>query len=195
MEGSDAAIVAQAVAGDREAFRSLVERHSHGVFRLAFRMTGNEHDAEEVVQETFLRAYRRLDKFEERSSFKTWVTRIAINCSLDFVRSRARHDDRREDVRVTGEMETLDPLDNVETQDPAPDRLVLSGEVKQKVSAALTRLGPLERAAFVMRHLEGHSIEEISKALGLRTSAAKNNIFRAVQKLRKELAPLMSPSR
>src|SRR3989440_11518555 len=85
-----AAVLARARQGDSEAFRFLVERHSRNVFRLAFRMTGNEQDAEEVVQEAFLRAYSRLSKFEARSSFGTWIYRIAANCSLDLLDRRKR---------------------------------------------------------------------------------------------------------
>jgi RNA polymerase sigma-70 factor (ECF subfamily) len=183
MVGTDAAEVAQAQAGDPDAFRVLVDRHSRSIFRLAYRMTGNEHDAEEVVQETFLRAYKRLPAFEERASFKTWLYRIAINCSLDLVRSRQRADDRREVEDAEGHH----PLEAVAAENPGPDRLLLSGELRARVETALSKLGPLERAAFVMRHLEGQSIEEIGRALGLRTSATKNNIFRAVQKLRRAL--------
>nr|HEV7955221.1 sigma-70 family RNA polymerase sigma factor [Candidatus Acidoferrales bacterium] len=82
MDGGDAENVALALGGDQDAFRVLVERHSRTLFRLAHRMTGNEQDAEEVVQEAMLRAYRRLDKFEARSNFGTWLYRIAVNCSL-----------------------------------------------------------------------------------------------------------------
>src|SRR6202790_3865686 len=85
-----AAVLARPRQGDSEAFRVLVERHSRSVFRLAFRMTGNEQDAEDVVQESFLRAYRQLGKFDERASFGTWLYRIATNYSLDLVRSRKR---------------------------------------------------------------------------------------------------------
>src|SRR5580658_944343 len=90
MEQSDAAAIAQIRDGDADAFRVLVERHSRSVFRLAFRMTGNEQDAEDVVQESMLRAYKQLSKFDERASFGTWLYRIAANCSLDLVRSRKR---------------------------------------------------------------------------------------------------------
>src|SRR5437870_11178681 len=91
-----AAVLARARQGDSEAFRALVERHSRSVFRLAFRMTGNEQDAEDVVQETFLRAYKQLSHYESRSSFSTWLYRIASNYSLDLIRMRKRHDDKRE---------------------------------------------------------------------------------------------------
>src|SRR3954466_9580590 len=90
MELTDAAFVAKARSGDPDAYRVLVERHSRALFRLAFRMTGNESDAEDVVQESFLRAYRQLAKFDDRASFGTWIYRIASNASLDLVRSRKR---------------------------------------------------------------------------------------------------------
>src|ERR1700745_1217007 len=96
MDGGDAAIVAQALADDRDAFRVLVERHSRTLFRLAYRMTGNEQDAEEIVQDAFLRAYRRLDRFESRANFGTWLYRIAVNCSLDLMRKRKPEIEHRE---------------------------------------------------------------------------------------------------
>lgn len=186
MEEGDAAQVARARDGDSDAFRSLVERHSHSVFRLAYRMTGNEQDAEEVVQDTFLRAYRQLHKFESRASFGTWVYRIAANCSIDLVRTRLRHD-RYSAKDTAGEGDaTLD----VPSTDPAPDRLLFGSEVRREVQDALAGLSTLERAAFTLRHLEGLSIEEIGQTLGLRTNATKHSIFRAVRKLRVALEPL-----
>src|SRR5262252_2090837 len=97
MDASDAAaVLARARQGDSEAFRALVERHSRSVFRLAFRMTGNEQDAEDVVQESFLRAFRQLGRFESRANFGTWLYRITANCSVDLMRAKqARHDQAR----------------------------------------------------------------------------------------------------
>src|SRR4051812_27492114 len=92
MEETDALAVARAQAGDDSAFRLLVERHSQSLFRLAFRMTGNETDAEDMVQDTFLRAYRKLGTFEARANFGTWLHRIAANCALDLLRKRQRQD-------------------------------------------------------------------------------------------------------
>src|SRR6478609_6523970 len=88
MPQTDAATVALARDGDSEAFRALVERHSRAVYRLAHRMTGSAQDAEDVVQETFLRAYKQLSRFESRANFSTWLHRIAVNCSIDLIRSR-----------------------------------------------------------------------------------------------------------
>lgn len=188
MEENDAAVVAQVLSGDRDAFRVVVERHSQSLFRLAYRMTGNEQDAEDVVQETFLRAYRRLNKFESRSSFSTWLYRIAVNLSLDQSRKRRQMDERQ----VSPNPELPDPLLALPSTDPSTERLVLSAEVRKKVEATLNELTEKEKAAFVLRHYEGMSIEEVGRAMGLRANAAKNNIFRAVQKLRRALAPVVS---
>src|SRR5579863_294685 len=191
MEGGDAEQVQQALGGDQDAFRVLVERHGRSLFRLAYRMTGNEHDAEEVVQEAMLRAYRRLDKFESRANFGTWLYRIGVNCALDLMRKRKPEAIHRQQISGSGE-EELDPLDLAVSTDPGPDRLMLSGEVRDKVKAAMMELSPVERTAFVLRHFEGRSIEEIGSTLGLGAGATKNSVFRAVQKLRRTLEPLVS---
>ena len=180
----EAQAVTRARGGDTEAFRLLVERHSRDVFRLAFRMTGNEHDAEDVVQETFLKAYRKLSAFEERSQFGSWVHRIAANCAYDLLRARVRRDDRLERTEGLEGDRTL----TVPADDPSPERLVAGGEVRRRLRAALARMSALERSAFTLRHVEGMSIAEISRALDLDASAAKQSVFRAVRKLRDALA-------
>lgn len=179
----DAAAVALARDGDSEAFRSLVERHSRVVFRVAFRMTGNAADAEDVVQETFLRAYRQLGRFESRANFGTWVYRIAVNCAIDYMRARPKRESAEDD----------DVLERAAggTRQPGAEQLVLAGEIGARVQAALSRLSDMERAAFVMRHYQGFSIEEIGRALGLKTNAAKHSIFRAVRKMRLALEPFV----
>src|SRR5712692_5140655 len=191
MEADAGGAVERARSGDSDAFRLLVEQHSRSVFRLAFRMTGNEEDADDVVQETCLRAYRQLDKYEARSSFSTWLYRIASNYSLDLIRSRKRHEDKRE----RGSEEGADILQSIPGNHPGPDRLVFSGQVQVHVNAALGELSAQERMAFVLRHYEGLSIEEIGDVLGTGTNATKHSIFRAVQKLRKSLEPVVSPAR
>jgi RNA polymerase sigma-70 factor (ECF subfamily) len=189
MEANDGAAVAQVLAGDRDSFRVLVERHSGAVFRLAFRMSGNEHDAEDIVQETFLRAYRALHQFESRANFGTWLHRVAVNCALDHLR-RARR--REEEPQGLHQDEETDPLRSVPSPGPTPERLLLSAEVRRKLEGAMGELSGQERAAFVMRHFEGCSIEEIGKALGVRGNTAKNAVFRAVHKLREALQPMVN---
>jgi len=181
----DVADVAAARAGDEEAFRRLVERHSRNVFRLAFRMTGNEHDAEDAVQDAFIKAYRRLDQFESRANFGTWLHRIAANCSYDLLRSRQR----RSEMPLETEADESDAR-SLPSPEPSPDRLAHSADVRTRVERAMARLSPLERAAFVLRHHQGLSIREIGSALGLDTSATKHSIFRAVRKMREALEPV-----
>lgn len=179
---ADAQAVARVRAGEPEAFRVLMERHGRAVHRLAFRMTGNEHDAEDVVQETFLRAYRNLDHFEARSQFGSWLYRIAANCAYDALRARARRSAR---VESAGAGEDLSGA--VATDDPGPDRLVAGAEVRRRVQAAMARMSTLERSAFTLRHFEGMSTAEIAQALDLQGEAAKQSVFRAVRKVREAL--------
>lgn len=186
---TDLATVSRARGGDSEAFRLLVEHHSRPVFKVAYRMTGNEHDADDVVQETFLRAYRQIDRFQERANFGTWLHRIAINCALDLLRARGRHDKHYIHESEDGEMSR-----SFEASDPQPDRLLLSAEVQQHVAKALERLSGNERTAFMLRHFEGMPVEEIGKTLGIQVNAAKHTIFRAVRKLRESLEPLVRPN-
>src|SRR4051812_6740033 len=192
MELTDAAIVARARAGDADAYRVLVERHSRSLFRLAFRMTGNESDAEDVVQESFLRAYRQLAKFDERASFGTWLYRIATNCSLDMVRSRKRRSEQLAPSDPDLDGSPHDPMLNVPALDPTPERSALSTEVRERVAEAMNDLSATERTAFVLRHFEGMCIEDVSRVLECQPGAAKHSVFRAVQKLRRALEPLVS---
>src|ERR1051325_501590 len=159
MELTDAAFVSRARSGDSDAFRVLTERHSRALFRLAFRMTGNEQDAEDVVQESFLRAYRQLSKFDERASFGTWLYRIATNCSLDLVRSRKRRSDHQ--VTAPANPDAEDPVLTLPSPDPTPERFALSSEVRERVAEAMGELSATERTAFVLRHFEGMCIEEV----------------------------------
>ena len=186
MELTDLAVVTKARLGDADAFRVLVERHSRPLFRLAYRMTGNQHDAEDVVQESFLRAWRQLGKFDERASFGTWLYRIATNCSLDVMRGRKRR---------PADSDVEDPFLALPSGDPTPERMAVSGEVRDRVAEAMEELSASERTAFVLRHFEGMRIEDVSRVLGCQPGAAKHSVFRAVRKLRHALEPLVSGAR
>jgi RNA polymerase sigma-70 factor (ECF subfamily) len=195
MDLSDGTFVARARSGDSDAFRVLVERHSRPVFRLAFRMTGNEQDAEDVVQESMLRAYKQLARFDQRASFGTWLYRIATNCSLDLVRSRKRRTQNQGQASEGDGGEMENPVASVPSPGPTPERMALSGEVRARLTAALRELSATERSAFVLRHFEGMCMEDVSRVLGCQTGAAKHSVFRAVQKLRRALEPVVSTAR
>ena len=147
-------------------------------------MTGNPIDAEDVVQEAWLRVHRQLGQFEGRADVRTWLHRITVNCSIDWVRSR-RH---REDPHGL-DLESGAVAEHVVDGQWLPDRLAASGQIQDRVDRAMGSLTALERAAFVLRHLEGQSIEEVGAALGMKTSATKHSIFRAVRKMRQALEP------
>lgn len=187
MEESDADALAQARAGDSDGFRALVERHSRGMFRLAYRMTSNEQDAEDVVQEAFLRAFRRLDQYDGRARFSSWLFRITANCAYDVLRARKRREEEPWPEVLDGSETPVD----FPTADPAPDRLMLSTEIRRRVGLAMSRMSAQEKAAFVLRHFEGMSTTEIGAVLELEASAAKQSVLRAVRKVRQVLAPAL----
>ena len=184
MDGAETFILAQARAGNRDAFRTLVERHSRAVFRVAYRVTGNEQDAEDVVQDTFLKAYAELARFESRSGLGTWLHRIAANCAIDLLRKRPRktvsHDDE----------DTAPLVERLASTEAGPERLAQGRQMRARLDEAMADLTPLERAAFTLRHLEQQSIDEIAEALGQNAAATRHSIFRAVAKMRRALMPL-----
>lgn len=186
MEENDHSIIRAVLAGDKEAYGKLAVRHSPTVFRVAFRITGDEADAEEVVQEAFLRGYQKLESFESRSVFGTWIYRIAVNCALNMK-------NKRQPAANYQIAEDADPTQHqVQVADTAadPERLLLSQEIEALQARAMQRLTPTERTAFILRHMEARSTEEIAATLHIAPNSAKQAVFRAVQKLRRGLAPL-----
>ena len=177
-------LVGRATAGDEDAFRTLVDRHGRMVFNLAYRITTDRAHAEDVVQETFLRAYRALDRFDGRAGFGTWLHRIAMNASLDTLRQAKT----RREVAYENEEGVLDPAPSPE---PGPERVAESSDLRRALSRAMKTLTEIERAAFVLRHYEGRSTVEIGERLGLQSSATRQAVFRAVRKLRLALAPFV----
>jgi len=174
------------LAGDKDAYGALVVRHSASLFRVAFRITGNEADADDVVQDAFMRGYRKLESFESRSNFSTWIYRIAVRCALDKIESRKG----LAASRVADETD-LGVLDvQVMDESAGPERILLSGEMTALRQVAMGSLTATEQSAFVLRHMENRTTEEIGAALGIQPNAAKQAVYRAVHKLRQRLAPL-----
>ena len=162
------------------------------VYRMAYRMTGDAHEAEEVVQEAFVRGYQKLRQFARQANFGTWVYRIAANYAIDRMRQR-----KAEEARVVApsrpqeEALEVDPISNVRDEAPSPERLAESGQLGERMRAALETLSPAERTAIVMRHWDGYGIEEIAAVLKSNSNATKNTVFRAVQKLRRAMEPFL----
>jgi RNA polymerase sigma-70 factor (ECF subfamily) len=184
MEPDDAALVERAQRGDADAFGELVRRHGRYLFSVAYRVTGEEALAEDVVQDTFLKAWQRIGRFDFRAEFTTWIYRIAVNRGIDLMRRKQRHAEDPPPVELGDE-----GLGS--TDAPGPHRLAVSGELGRQALELLRSLTPMERASFVLRHMEGRSIAEIGAVLGTRTSATKHAVFRAVRKLRAGLEPFL----
>jgi RNA polymerase sigma-70 factor (ECF subfamily) len=182
--------IRRVLAGDRDAFRVLMDRHLPTVLRMTYRVTGNPVDAEEAAQEAFLLAYKKLSGFREQASFGTWVYRIAMNCSLNLVERRSR------DLgwnAVT--IEPGAPSENIAvSRGLTPEAELLNTEALRRRERAMLTLTPMERTAFILRHMEDQPIQVIADALGVPGNSAKQAIFRAVAKLRRELAPAAPPS-
>ncbi len=186
MEENEHSIIRAVLAGNKEAYGALVARHSLAVFRVAFRITGDEADAEDVVQETFLQGYLKLESFQARSKFSTWIYRIAVNSALSLKNKR----------KPEASYQIADDADPAQHQvalaDTAanPERLLLSQDIEVLQKRAMQELTATERTAFVLRHMEACSTEEIAATLRIAPNSAKQAVFRAVQKLRRSLAPL-----
>jgi len=176
------------LSGDTEAYQALVVRHSSMLFRVAVRITGNEADADEVVQEAFLRGYERLPSFQFRAGFGTWIYRIAVNCAFDCVRRREPDEDRCTVENTDSDAGRMQ--EQVADLSAGPERLLLSQEMASQQQFAMHALTPLERTAFQLRHLEDQSTSEIAETLNMAPNAVKQAVFRAVQKLRRRLAPM-----
>jgi len=183
----DQAIIKRAARGDARAHEIIYRAFATPVYSICLRFTKVPANAEDLVQETFLRVFRKLGGFEERARFTTWLYRVAANAALDVVRRRQRHATR--EAVLEGDDGQLLPFP---TSEPGPEREAQGGQISDRVAEALGRLTPGERAAFTLRHLQGLSIKEIGAALDMQSNAVKNAIFRAVQKMRRELAPFAS---
>lgn len=191
MEEGDAAIVRRIRDGEVEAFRILVERHSRALYALAHRMTGNAHDVEDIVQESLMRAYKQLGRFESRAEFGTWIHRIGVNCALDHLRSRKS----REQVIHDGGEGHDDMVASSPAKQPSALQQLADSQIRHHVEGALGVLSVTERSAFVMRHFQEMPLNEIGHALGINENAVKNTIFRAVQKVRRALEPIVGDLR
>ncbi len=183
---SDAELVTRLQAGDQGAYAQLVEQHAGPIYRLALRMMGNEADAEDVLQETFLSAFKSIDRFEARSSLSTWLYRIASNAALMRLR-RSEPDQVSVDEPVEREDGDLVPRQFFDFC-CLPEEDFLRDEAREELQRAIADLPPTLRSVFVLRDIEGLSTEETASALDLSVSAVKSRLMRARLKLRERLS-------
>ncbi len=181
----DAELVRLAQEGDAEAFAKLVARYENSIFRLARNITQNAEDAEDVLQETFLKAYEHLGEFRGDSKFYTWLVRIAVNQAL--MKLRRRKSDRSvslDETFDTGE-ETLVREIAVWAEDP--EQLYSQEELRRILASAIESLPPIFRTVFALRDIEELSTEETAQILNLSVPAVKSRLLRARLRLREHL--------
>jgi RNA polymerase sigma-70 factor (ECF subfamily) len=182
----DRVLIVEAKGGDACAFRKLVERHQRRAFAIALALVRDERDAEEIVQEAFLRVYRRLDAFEGTSSFFTWLYRIVTNLSIDVLRKPYRREvdaidpsmlEATSDSRMMGRFDESDP-----------EHSVRRDEIRRRIEVALHGLPDYHRGVIVMREVEGLSYEEMAVVMGVSKGTIMSRLFHARRKLQKALA-------
>lgn len=187
----DTALIREAQRGNASAFEELIRQYDRAVMRLALNLTGSEHDAQDIYQEAFFKAYKSIGNFRFECSFYTWIYRIAANLCMDHLR---RRNVRKEDAPVATDAdgETFDLLDRVADQRATndPERAMVSAEIAGRVKSALEKLTPRERMVFELKHYEGLKLRTIGDMLHTTEETAKNTLFRATQKLRVALAEM-----
>jgi RNA polymerase sigma-70 factor (ECF subfamily) len=166
-----------------------MDRHFCSVARVAFRITGNEADAEEAAQEAFLRAYNKLPSFRQDSAFSTWIMRITMNTAINLVERRKR-DLSYHAPRIADEPSIADHTVPIADRQAGPEVSLLNREAVSLRQVAMAELTPMERTAFTLRHMEDVPMAEIAAALNITTNSAKQAVFRAVSKLRRSLTPI-----
>lgn len=184
-------LIRAAQRGDREAFERLIRAYDRGVLRLALNLLRSVDDAQEVYQETFLRAFRSLSSFRADSNFQTWLYRIASNVCLDYLRKRKV---RREAPAPADDGEpSADRLHNLAEQRPEadPQRVLMNRKLAERLEEALASLTPRERMVFELRHYHGLRLRTIGAMMGASEEATKTCLYRATQKLRSALGDLL----
>ena len=184
-ERSDKELVALAQKGDVPAFSELVSRYQRRVYAVVYNMTSNKEDAEDLVQEVFVKAHKSLPKFQGKSSFYTWIYRIAVNRTINFVKKRKKR-----------QAWSLDDVDGGIERDPAyvelsskggPRRDFSISELQEKLNRALQTLSEKHRAVVVLHDIEGVPHDEIGKMLGCSSGTVRSRLFYARQRLQVEL--------
>jgi RNA polymerase sigma-70 factor (ECF subfamily) len=181
---TDRELIARTLGGDGSAFGILVDRFQRKIYRVAYAIVRDDVEADTITQDTFIQAYTHLVRFQGRSELETWLTRIAINRSRDWLRRRKfvslfSHDDES-DVREY----VIEPVD----ERPDAERQIMAHQLRAAITRAERTLSSQQKIIFRLRHYENHSLEEIAELLGLRSGTVRAHLFRAIHKVRKELA-------
>jgi RNA polymerase sigma-70 factor, ECF subfamily len=181
----ESVLLAQSREGDTRAFAELVRRYEGKIFRLAQHITQNREDAEDVLQETFMKAYEHLDQFKGDSKFYTWIVRIAVNQALMKLRRRKTDKSVSLDEQIDTGEDTI--VREIAAWDEDPEQQFSREELGSILDRAIQSLDPPYRSVFVLRDIDELSTEETAEALGLSVPAVKSRLLRARLQLREKL--------
>ena len=185
----DRDLVQRAQAGERLAFELLVTKYQRKLFRLVLRMVGDASEAEDVVQETFIKAYRALQQFRGESAFYTWLYRIAINAARNSLEQRGRRLPSQTGT-ISEDDETFEVEDYLNDSD-TPESLLLNKEIVQTVNQAMLELPDELRTALTLREMEGLSYDDIALAMNCPIGTVRSRIFRARESIAEKIRPLI----
>jgi RNA polymerase sigma-70 factor, ECF subfamily len=190
----DTILIRRAQQGDTAAFEELVRNYDRSVLRLTMRLTDSTEDAQDIYQDTFIRAYRKIGQFRFECSFYTWIYRIATNLCSDYLRRKQVRDRYTYSERYSGENDGREEtvLDRACEQraGASPERAALNEELKKQILAAVNELSATERMVFELRHYEGLKLQTVASILSTTENTIKNTLFRATRKLRLRLAEM-----
>jgi RNA polymerase sigma-70 factor (ECF subfamily) len=176
--------IKQVIKGDQDAFGEIVEIYKNSIYQLCYRMLGNRHEAEDIAQEAFIRAYVNIRSFNQNLKFSTWLFRIATNLCID--RLRKKKPDYYLDAEVAG-TEGLTMYSQVSSDSPLPETEVESLELQETVQKEILKLPEKYRSAIVLKYMEDMSLNEISEILELPLGTVKTRIHRGREALRQQL--------
>ena len=177
-------LIQQAAAGDAASFEALVLRYQTQVYSLAYRMVGNEADAQDLAQEAFVRSWRALDSFQFSSQFSTWLYRLTSNICIDFLRAQKKRKHISLTVLQDDEQQQWDMPDHR----PLPEEQMIVAQEREALSNAIASLDPEYRQVLILRIVNDCSYQQISEILGIREGTVKSRLSRAREQLRKKLA-------
>ncbi len=190
---NDQILIDRFCTGDQTAFYDLVGRYKKKIYHLAYDITGDHHEAEDISQEVFMKVYGALKNFRRDAKMSSWLHQITVNASIDSLRRKSakpaksmeefNHVSTQENVIVSG-THSHDPVQSTE-----------SAQIQNRISLALQKISPKERAVFVMCHYNGLKLNETAEILNVTIGTVKSLLFRAIRKLRKELSPFLNEYR
>lgn len=181
-DGGEVDLLRRATSGDQDALERIFSRHSSALYQTALRLVGTPEEAEDVLQEGMLNAFRNLRRFEGRSQFSTWLTRIVINAALMRLRSRRARPVVSLDEKLSSEDDTTF-ADHFAGAGPNPEQLYAREELRGMLHRQLSRLSPVLRSAFLLREVQGLSTQEAAESLGVSEGTLKARLHRAKRQL------------